>query len=454
MLNIPANDHPSETDFELSMFGNGFGECIVLHLGDKKWIVVDSMVTEPDGDSVAESYLRWIGVDIQTQLSYIVLTHSHTDHIAGSYKLAMRSHARVAISAAVMGSDLNKLFETVNLPSGVIASNAASELVSILREKRIRGTLIPDVDLLASDRKPLHNASLPCGSCVSVEALAPTREAVFAKTLDRHNDGVAAPLEKGLVPVLDHNNCSVVLLVKYGGTSALLGGDLEKKHPYISWDRIVEDSRGEVKATHFKVPHHGSRGSHVQDVWESLLVVNPLAYVSTYARLADPIPTMRDIDRMRSLAGSVYVTNHHRKSPPSTNAKRRALSSKGFVHIASQGKLGLIRLRQTISHPSAPQIELFGDAFRAYKNLGRVAQTRFLASGLRSNKRAGEGVTIGGRWGRCAADGRRLVADILLTHRQPDAESGVRGIPPGRDVKGLRRSRVMTCPTSGYSSAH
>jgi len=68
-----------------------------------------------------------------------------------------------------------------------------------------------------------------------------------------------------------HNLISGVLLVKYGQTKVILGGDAERE----SWKQILDDSlrqsEGEsIAADLVKISHHGSKRSISENLWERL----------------------------------------------------------------------------------------------------------------------------------------------------------------------------------------
>lgn len=72
---------PRPDELEMTVFGPGVGECIVLHLGEGDWIIIDSC-TSPVGDEPAAlGYLRSIGVDPDASVRTIVATHWHDDRI-------------------------------------------------------------------------------------------------------------------------------------------------------------------------------------------------------------------------------------------------------------------------------------------------------------------------------------------------------------------------------------
>src|SRR5437870_3908933 len=96
---MPVKDKPNPDQLELSLFGPGYGECVVVHLGARKWMVVDSCWDAAADRAVALRYLEGIGVDIATDIVLVVITHWHDDHIQGAASIV-----RAAGSAEVVCS--------------------------------------------------------------------------------------------------------------------------------------------------------------------------------------------------------------------------------------------------------------------------------------------------------------------------------------------------------------
>jgi glyoxylase-like metal-dependent hydrolase (beta-lactamase superfamily II) len=91
---------PADAEIEISLFGPGTGECIVAHLGENEWMVVDSCTVE-NKVPVALDYLKKIGVAPDC-VKVIVITHFHDDHIAGANTLIEAcTKAEVFISGAL-----------------------------------------------------------------------------------------------------------------------------------------------------------------------------------------------------------------------------------------------------------------------------------------------------------------------------------------------------------------
>ena len=72
---------PRDDEFELTLFGPGYGESLALHVGEGAWVLIDSC-GRADAP-VALDYLRRIDVDPSEAVQMIVATHWHDDHIRG-----------------------------------------------------------------------------------------------------------------------------------------------------------------------------------------------------------------------------------------------------------------------------------------------------------------------------------------------------------------------------------
>jgi glyoxylase-like metal-dependent hydrolase (beta-lactamase superfamily II) len=76
-------DPPSKEEIEISLFGPGYGEAIALHIGEGKWLLVDSCLG-PDHELPASlHYLDRLKVNVKNDIKLIVVTHWHDDHIRG-----------------------------------------------------------------------------------------------------------------------------------------------------------------------------------------------------------------------------------------------------------------------------------------------------------------------------------------------------------------------------------
>jgi len=74
---------PASAEIEVSLFGPGYGESVVLHLGANAWFIVDSCIDPTTGDPAPLTYLHQIQIDPATSVQQVIATHWHDDHIRG-----------------------------------------------------------------------------------------------------------------------------------------------------------------------------------------------------------------------------------------------------------------------------------------------------------------------------------------------------------------------------------
>lgn len=67
---------------EVLLFGPGYGECVLVHLGAGQWMIVDSCLSQRRQQPALE-YLSSIGATPDTDVRLVVATHWHDDHVAG-----------------------------------------------------------------------------------------------------------------------------------------------------------------------------------------------------------------------------------------------------------------------------------------------------------------------------------------------------------------------------------
>jgi glyoxylase-like metal-dependent hydrolase (beta-lactamase superfamily II) len=123
---------PRPNELELSLFGPGIGESLVIHLGNGDWVVVDSCLDE-QRQAVALGYLESLGVDVAAQVKLVLVTHWHDDHIRGmSQVVAAARTAEFACSAALDGQEFLNLVAARKEVSLVGQTSGVEEFESIL----------------------------------------------------------------------------------------------------------------------------------------------------------------------------------------------------------------------------------------------------------------------------------------------------------------------------------
>ena len=109
MINPPFDDiwchPPSKDEAEITVYGTGYGESIVIHSGNGNWIVVDSACLGGKNNPFALRYLKILGVDFAAQVSHVVATHWDNDHIRGIAKIVRECENCCFVNSATVHTE-------------------------------------------------------------------------------------------------------------------------------------------------------------------------------------------------------------------------------------------------------------------------------------------------------------------------------------------------------------
>jgi metal-dependent hydrolase (beta-lactamase superfamily II) len=96
---------PACDQLELTIFGAGVGESILIHLGGQKWVVIDSLLYKDNDEPPRLEYLRRLGLDPSVAIQLIVATHWHDDHIRGLRKMLAAAPNSPFVASAALGQE-------------------------------------------------------------------------------------------------------------------------------------------------------------------------------------------------------------------------------------------------------------------------------------------------------------------------------------------------------------
>jgi len=302
-LRPPAND-----EIEVSLLGPGYGECVLVHLGDDQWMIVDSCVDAGSKSPLVLDYLEALGVDVEIDVALIVATHWHDDHVRGiSILCELARNAEFAISASIRPDELLALTNRRRLASRFTSGVSELARVAALCRNDDGGTrsLRP---VVAGTRLYEH-----IGVATEVWALSPSSEDVLNGY--RHiSSSISNAIESEgafRAAALEPNDTSVVMAIESRAGSVLLGADLEHHRNVRNrgWHAVMDlqavpKNRAEV----FKVPHHGSVNADCPEIWEHRLIDNVRAILAPFGRSHPPLPRPSDVSRIRRLTPNGYRT--------------------------------------------------------------------------------------------------------------------------------------------------
>ncbi len=346
---------PAPDQIEVNVFGPGYGECVLVHIGNGQWIVVDSCLGT-DRRPAALEYLEKLGTNPSDNVRLIVATHWHDDHIKGIAELVRVCDKAVFCCAAALREE-----EFLSLVAA-LEKRPATPAGSGLRELYNAFTTLSRRSATCS--YAIANRLIFNQNACRIWSLSPS-DATYNTFIQRLNLIVPTTTEaKRRIPSLTPNDASVVLLIELDGASILLGADLERR----GWVEILKDyNQPTCKPSVFKVPHHGSVDAHVDQVWEDILVKLPIAVLTPWRRGRGSLPTSTDVDRIVSFTERSYISASNSgaagRSPRHRNsAVARTIRETG-ANIRPIGTTGgMLRLRKRLSSTDEWNIELFGSA--------------------------------------------------------------------------------------------
>jgi beta-lactamase superfamily II metal-dependent hydrolase len=358
---------PDYDEIEVSLFGPGYGECVVLHVGGGDWFVVDSCINDASGKPAALTYLESLDVDPESSVRLVAATHAHDDHVRGIAELLQACPDALFLRpAAITKREFLALLEAdeeIEFMGGQAAYSEFRRIERVLVERQ-RGTRSPVVRGIA-DRPVFSRMASGDRPAVSVLALSPSDEA-----LDRSLAEIRKLLPTtGLIRRLssdDPNTMCMALWIEIGEVRVLLGGDLENgPAPNCGWAGVAENlALPNEKASVYKVAHHGSVNAHSPLVWSMLLDDEVMAILSPYRRGRTPRPSAEDRARICAATPSAYITADpdFRMSGGSVRMRAAELSGAAQGVRLQEGETGQVRLRRAIASGTQWNVELMRPA--------------------------------------------------------------------------------------------
>lgn len=305
----------SHFPLEVSIFGPGYGECILIHIGANKWVVIDSCLNSKK-ESVALHYLNEIGVPF-VNIVQVIATHWHDDHIRGLAQIVQEAkHCIFTFSSALSCDEFFTLAANNGLNISTTTTSGIQEFHKILDIINLRGSKLQ----FADENKQIF---LDTELSVSIKSLSPsdeTRVHALKKIADLFPQ---VNMERKRLPSITPNIASVVTHIKINDQEILLGADLEESN-LQGWSTIISSqTRDSIKANIFKIPHHGSRNADIPQIWSTLLIKHVAAVVTPYSK-GKKLPSNADIKRLKENTENLFQTS----APEAKRITRTGVSQK------------------------------------------------------------------------------------------------------------------------------
>ncbi len=347
-MQSPPEDQtpPSPDQIEVSLFGPGIGESVVVHLGGGDWMVIDSCRRGARFLPDAAKYLGDIGVDLSS-VKVIVASHWHDDHVKGIADLLKSCPSARFYGSQALGDREVKVMIELHGGEAPKAGGGSREIWDVLGFLEAQDRPLMRVGPNQTIFRRLASAEAPAAQVVS---LSPSHAAI-----DRSINAMVSRIPKNgeerlFLPWLDANLNAIVLWVRVGTVELLLGADLEEVSDAIGWRAILSDPvRGPVNAEVFKVPHHGSMTSYAPEVWQKMLVARPYAVVTPNRSGSTNLPTREGQRAICSHTDRAYITHPRSGEQQEINrvqAVRKTIAEAGIRLHQRTLRPGQIRLRR------------------------------------------------------------------------------------------------------------
>lgn len=342
---LSALSAPSPDTVEVLVVGPRYGEAICVHLGDNRWVTVDSCLHGRGEKPAALHYLESIGVRSDA-IELICVTHWHDDHVRGLSSLVRASpNATVVIPEALGQREFMLL----------AARYGEGRLSSGVRELRNIYVMDPPPQLkLAGADKRLMKGATSAGD-FEVWALSPSSAEVIqaiqslGKLVPREGDPM------GNVKAQTPNHLAMVILINVGNYSVLLGADLEQVTSAAhGWNGVLTTTVAQAGASCslFKVPHHGSVTGYNAAVWQQLVSQDAVAVLTPFHRGRCRVPSPAEAQVVAGHTSNAFITAKNPLIRP--KVKKPAIVEKEIEDVTEDGlhierpEPGAIRCRSVI----------------------------------------------------------------------------------------------------------
>lgn len=343
---------PEEGVLEISVFGKGFGESILIHLPDGKWIIIDTYL-ENDKTPIALKYLNQIGVCPATSVGAVLFTHWHDDHIKGAAQVVKAcSTAKVALTGYLQSAEFETLMNHCDAPDGGSFGTGVDELEKILEilTERTRERLWCYSNTVILEDYSNNNYQL--------EALSPSHSS-FENLIRRIRNKNEVD---NRISSVSPNNSSVATVLRVNNDLLIFGADLEIGQSTHGWENVhkhVWNNRG--KASLLKIAHHGSIGAAHEKIWNDCVEPDVFAALTPWNR-GRKLPQSDGVNWIQARTSNAYAA-----AKPNTSRLRvgvaitdKIIKDSGVKLLKENSPGGHVRFRKKDAGPW--KVDLFGNA--------------------------------------------------------------------------------------------
>lgn len=314
---------PQPDELEITTLGPGpsKGESIVVHLQGDEWIIIDSC--KVGNEVLPLKYLKSIDVDCEKQVTKVVCTHWHSDHIQGMQDI-LNECKNAQFCLAPVG-DFKGYLNVVLKLAGIdpLDSNVWNTLNQCLEALETYNHRTPR--LLTHNERFIHDGAK------DMFVIGPSDEMYnrFCTSLLKIDPKEPQPAD---IEKMEGNLCSLAFSISFNGQKALIGGDMEvgrkehdrynhqkcnagcPEHDEYGWCEAIKEGNiyADEKPYHFiKLPHHSSASAYCPTMWkEGMIDGGPIATTTIFrCGQGEDLPTKAMLELYKKLSKELYITN-------------------------------------------------------------------------------------------------------------------------------------------------
>ncbi len=305
---------PKIDEFELTFFGPGFGESIVVYIPGIGWGIIDSCEFEVANKKFVPP-LEYLIFQNARNLEFLILTHPHMDHFKGMEQIIDHYIGNINRICRYAGDSVREL-ATYQFNRGIKGTPGVKKLALVFgafkkaveygAERRRLGAMTQ----IIRRQKALVNDRTVEVEVLSLSPLAEDEES-YIDILRKAIPEPRGQLEE--IPDHKHNLIASAIWISVGEGVVIVGSDVEKGGSRsIGWRGIVRsDDSPDLCVQTLKVPHHGSPNAHCNRAWEEHCRDGKITSVITpYNRGIQRRPSVDDIQRIGNYSECVGLTSH------------------------------------------------------------------------------------------------------------------------------------------------
>jgi beta-lactamase superfamily II metal-dependent hydrolase len=343
---------------QIHIFNVGQGDSVLIQFPNGSWGVVDCKADDHSSRPSALQYLIAHGVP---KLAFVCLTHPHADHFSGLPSILNHYGPNIDSiwSFRLDSHHLKRFFATKK--NAATTTSRRRDLDGLVEVYKHIVTAMRQNRLLPLDA---NSRSIAIGD-VEVDCLAP-----HPKEIGAYQSSLARSEKNPEVYKGDENRLSVVLRLKYGQGSVILGSDATTSS-WIDIMRVSERRKDSLASGLVKVSHHGSRDGFFGGAWKKITASAQTTHGAISAGNQYSHPHREVIGELRDLNVRLHCTNY-----AASCVKSERVDLTKFEGLPESTKLQLLMLDQT---SNTPQIPCDGDLHFSLDTNGGITYKHQLA---------------------------------------------------------------------------